>query len=95
MAYRVTLTFMVETTEDEAWDIAEKLEAAAIGRNYREVSGYVNELDARGRVLSGTEGSPGSPTSAVTLQRRTGEAMGFGAGDGEMITLGGERGESG
>lgn len=95
MAYRVTLTFVVDDSEDEAWDIAEKLEQAAIKRNYREVNGFVNPLDARGNVLTGTEGSPGAATSAVTVERSSGEAMGFGAGDGEMITLGGEHGESG
>lgn len=94
MAYRVTLTFVVDESEDSAWDIADGLEKAAIKRNWREVNGYVNAINARGQVL-GPEGEP-PQTAAETVVRRTGQAMGFGGHDGlSTITLGDEDGRSG
>jgi len=94
VAVRVTLTFVYDGDEDAAWDIAEKLEQAAIKRNYREVNAYANQLDARGQVLTGTEQNPGAATSAVTEMRHSGEPMSFGTVDGGMITLGDEHGRS-
>lgn len=90
--YRVTLTFVVDAEESDAWDIADRLEQAAIRQNYREANGFVTALD-RDKVL-GTEEAP-IRSSAETAERRTAEPTAFGTTDGEMITLGGEHGESG
>lgn len=96
MAYRVTLTFVVDTDENEAWEIADGLEKACIKRNYREVNGYAQSSDMRGIVLSGTVENPGAMTQAETLERRTGSPMGFGGEDGvSMITLGDDDGRQG
>jgi hypothetical protein len=93
MAYRVTLTFVVDTDENEAWEIADGLEKACIKRNYREVNGYAQPSDMRGSVLIGTEVNPGEVTQAETLERRTGPPMGFGGPDGAgRITLGDDDG---
>ena len=95
MAYRVTLTFVMDGSEEEAWDVADGLEQAAIRKNYREVNGYAQASDARGNVLTGTEAQPGPETSAMTIERNEGnEPMRFGGPDGGMITLGDEHGRS-
>ncbi len=92
MAHRVVLTFIVDSGEDEAWDIADKLEQSAIKRNYREVNGYV-EVAGRGGVL-GTEANPVS-SSAETIERQTNTPRQMGPTGSEMITLGGDDGRQG
>ncbi len=84
MPYRVTLTFVIGD-EDEAWDIADGLEQAALRKNYREVNGYVT-AEGRGSVL-GTEEKPVA-SSAETLERRQ-------SGDAVVTMLGDEHGRSG
>ena len=94
MAYRITLTFVVDITEDEAWGIADGLETAAIARSFREVNGFVSTIGDGREAITGTELEPAAETEAVTLERGTGVAASFGGADGGMITLGGEHGES-
>lgn len=93
MGHRVVLTFIVDGDEDAAWDIADQLEQSAIKRNFREVNGYV-EQTGRAGVL-GPEGAPVT-SSAETIERKTsgGGPAQLGLSGGEMITLGGEHGES-
>jgi hypothetical protein len=94
MANRVTLTFVVDVSEDEAWDIADSLEKAAIKRNFREVNGYVT-ADGRSGLL-GSEGNPVSSSAEVRTRVDGNKAMGFGGTDAaHIITLGDEHGRSG
>lgn len=97
MLKRVRLTFVMDVEdEDEAWEVAEGLEAAAIKRDFREVNAWVEPNDARAEVL-GTEDAPVA-SAAETIVRRDpneGGAMMFGGTDGQMIQLGDERGFSG
>lgn len=95
MKQRVTLTFVVDTTEDEAWDIADGLESAARKKDFMEINAYVTVED-RGGVL-GTEDAPiKSSAEMVTRRTQVGAPMGFGGLDGtDMITLGGDDGRSG
>ena len=90
--YRVTLTFVVPD-EADAWEIADGLEQAAIGRNYREVNGYVT-IEGRGGILV-DEGETPTLTRAERVVRQASEPSGFGVDGSQMITLGGEHGESG
>ncbi len=90
--YRVTLTFVVPN-EAQAWEIADGLEQAAIRKDYREANGYVT-TEGRGAVLV-DEGEKPILTQAETAVRRSAEPTGFGVDGSQMITLGGEHGESG
>lgn len=96
MLNRVTLTFVVDATEDEAWALAEGLASSAMKQNYREVNGFAQAVDARGNLLSGTVENPGQASNAMSTEIKTGgQAMSFGTGDGgDAITLGGEDGRS-
>lgn len=73
----IHLRFEARVPEDEAWDIAEKLEKAAIARDYRSVSGWV-EVD-RTTVLGDEKNPPQS--SAVHEERHGAEAAVTGIGD--------------
>lgn len=93
MAYRITLTFVVDMDEASAWEIAEALETAGMKRDYREVSSYAEEVDPRTGVLV-PEGSATIPeTNAERLERRAvkAPAMTITTEDGS-ISLGGDDG---
>lgn len=92
---KVRLEFEADVSEDEAWDIADSLEKAAIKRGYREVNGYVVTDGGRGSVL-GTEENP-VQSDAETLEHRTGGGpTQFGGPDAShLITLGDEDGRMG
>ena len=94
MAYRITLTFVVDVDEGSAWEIAEAMETAGMKRNYREVSSYAQEVDPRTGVLV-VEGKEPPETSAESLERRAvrAPAMSLSTEDGS-ITLGDDDGNS-
>lgn len=96
MAYRITLTFVVDVDEGSAWEIAEAMETAGMRRNYREVSSFAQEVDPRTGVLV-PEGSAVVPASnAESLARRAvaAPAMSLTTEDGK-ITLGDDHGNQG
>lgn len=93
-SYKVSLTFIVDGVEEgDAWDIAEGLQRAAMNKNYRASSGWVEPVGREG--LLGSEANP-VQSNAETVVRRTdgGGAMQFvGEGGGDPITLGGDDGQ--
>lgn len=76
----VHLRFRANVTEEEAWDIADGLTSAAVDRDFREVSAWVEQ--ERSGVLGDERNPPQS--SAVLEQRHTTPALVTAAGDPEL-----------
>ena len=95
MRVNVHLRFYVDVDDvDEAWDIAESLEKAAVKKGYFGASGWITTED-RAALLGSEESPPASSAETVTRQEPGVKPMTFGGDDGEFITVGGEDGRSG
>ncbi len=87
---KVVLTFEVTGTEDEAWAIAEGLEAGARKKGYLAASSYVQMEEVDRAEVLGPEGN--APTSsAVTMERRPDGSIPMSVGP---VTLGDDDGRS-
>jgi len=70
----IHLKFTAEVeTEAEAWSIAEQLERAAVARNYRAVTGWVESDGSREGILV-AEGEVPPTTEAMRIERAPGNA---------------------
>ena len=73
----VHLRFTTDGSDDEAWEIAEALESAAVARDYRAVSSWVESAEGAAPV-----------SSAVTEVRHTGgQVTGVGDVDGDPVMV--------
>lgn len=68
----VRLEFRMDGTLEEAWELAEGLEQAAMKKDFRAISAWAEEDDGGRRSVLGTEQSP-VVSSAVAERPQTGD----------------------